>query len=123
MFVWAASFTAIFHIFPEGATTTIKDNDIFIYGVGFMDEILGNYALRIAGVYILSISTLWTRTGDMPRWLTIITFAVALGFIFFCWFGGSGKIYFPGLGIYCEYLYPDFELPPHTKKRQPVGCL
>ena len=48
-----------------------------------MNEIIGNYALRIAGVYMLSIGTLWTRTGSMPRWLTIITYLLAAGFLFF----------------------------------------
>jgi len=48
-----------------------------------MNEILGNYVLRIAGVYMLSIGTIWTRAEVMPRWLTIITYIVALVFLFF----------------------------------------
>ena len=46
-----------------------------------MNEIVGNYALRMAGVYMTSIGTLWTKTGLMPRWLTIVTYILALGFL------------------------------------------
>jgi L-asparagine transporter-like permease len=46
-----------------------------------MNRIIGNYALRMAGVYMTAIATLWTRTGHMPRWLTIVTYVLALGFL------------------------------------------
>jgi hypothetical protein len=61
----------------------LVDGDIYIFGFMFMNEILGNYILRIAGVYMLSIGTIWTRAEVMPRWLTIITYIVALVFLFF----------------------------------------
>ena len=48
-----------------------------------MNQIVGNYALRMAGVYMISIGTLGTRTGAMSRWLTIITYILAFGFLFF----------------------------------------
>jgi hypothetical protein len=58
-------------------------NGVYIFGFTMVNEIIGNYAVRMAGVYMTSIGTLWTRTGVMPRWLSIITFVVALGFLFF----------------------------------------
>lgn len=67
IFIWAASFGAIYRIFAVETNTLMTNLDVFIFGFAFMDEILGNYALRVAGVYMLSISTLWTRTGVMPR--------------------------------------------------------
>ncbi len=42
-----------------------------------------NYILRIAGVYMFSIGTIWTRAEVMPRWLTLITYLLALVFLFF----------------------------------------
>ena len=35
----------------------------------------------MAGVYMSAINTLWTKTGLMPRWLTISTYILALGFL------------------------------------------
>ena len=60
-----------------------------------MNEILGSYTLRMAGVYMLSIGTLWTRTGVMPRWLSIITYVVALGFIVFAGTIREARFIFP----------------------------
>jgi hypothetical protein len=96
IFIWAASFGAIYRIFAVEKGALVADYDIFIFGFAFMDEILGNYALRVAGVYMLSISSLWTRTGVMPRWLTVISYIVALGFLFFAGKVREAQFGFPG---------------------------
>jgi hypothetical protein len=36
------------------------------------------YAVRMAGVFMLSLSTIWLRTGVMPRPAAYLTMAVAL---------------------------------------------
>jgi hypothetical protein len=59
----------------------LAGNDIYVFGFVLMNEIIGNYALRIAGVYMTAIGTLWTKTRVMPRWLIIITYILALGFL------------------------------------------
>ena len=46
-----------------------------------MRAIIGDYVLRMAGVYMTAIGTLWTRTGVMPRWLIIATYILALGYL------------------------------------------
>ena len=61
-----------------------------------MNEILGNYILRIAGVYMLSIGTIWTRAEVMPRWLTILTYLLALIFLFFAGSIREARFVFPG---------------------------
>ena len=82
MYTWAAAFGAIFGTYAAAADLLV-DNDIFIYASVFMNQIIGNYFLRMAAVYMLSIGTLWTRTDVMPRWLVIVTYIVALGFLLF----------------------------------------
>jgi hypothetical protein len=82
MFVWAASFGAIFRIYSAATDSLLADNDVFVFGIALMDEILGNYALRVAGIYMASIGSLWMRTRTAPRWLVIVTYIVALGFLF-----------------------------------------
>jgi hypothetical protein len=81
-FVWAAILGAILGIYTS-ASHLLADNDIYIFGFAMMDEIMNNFALRMAGVYMTSINTLWARAEVMPRWLIIITYIVALGFLFF----------------------------------------
>lgn len=41
-------------------------------------QINGIYAVRMSGVFMLSLATIWTRTGAMPRWATLVTYALAL---------------------------------------------
>ena len=37
------------------------NNDVVLYGFTFLDVIVGNILLRIAGVYTLAINSIWTR--------------------------------------------------------------
>jgi hypothetical protein len=36
------------------------------------------YALRMSGVFMISLATIWLRTQTMPRWLVFGTYALAL---------------------------------------------
>jgi len=94
-FVWAATAGAVFGSFSLAADQ-LADKDIFIFGFVFMNEILGNYILRIAGVYMFSVGTIWTRAAVMPRWLTVITYIVALLFLFFAGSIREARFIFPG---------------------------
>jgi hypothetical protein len=82
MFTWAAIVGAMFGTYVA-AGDALADFDVYIFGAAVANQIVGNYTLRIAGVYMMTIGTLWTRTRVMPRWLSIITYIVALGFLFF----------------------------------------
>ena len=95
MFVYAATIGAVFSS-RALARDLLTDNDIFIFAFMFMNEILGNYILRIAGVYMLSIGTIWTRAEVMPRWLTILTYLLALIFLFFAGSIREARFVFPG---------------------------
>jgi hypothetical protein len=95
MFVYAATVGAVFGLHAL-ASDLLTDNDIYIFAFMFMNEILGNYILRIAGVYMFSIGTIWTRTVAMPRWLTILTYLLALIFLFFASSIRETRFIFPG---------------------------
>ena len=44
---------------------------------------IGNvYALRMAAVFMISLGTIWLRTGLMPRWLAVATYALAAVLLF-----------------------------------------
>jgi hypothetical protein len=50
---------------------------VVTFGRYVMLEISNVYALRMAGVFIISIATVWLRTGVMPRWLALGSYLVA----------------------------------------------
>jgi len=82
MYVWAAGYGAIFGTY-QALADVLADFDVFVYAITFSNQIMANYFLRMAGVYMLSTASLWTRTSAVPRWLSIITFIVALSFLLF----------------------------------------
>ena len=43
-----------------------------------MLEITNVYALRMAGVFMISLGTVWLRTGLMARWTVLLTYLLAL---------------------------------------------
>ena len=96
LFVWAAALGAIFRSYPLVVSRRFTDNDVFIFGFTLMKEILGTYALRMAGVYMMSISSLLARTGVLPRWVTLLSTLVALGFLLFAGVIRAARYVFPG---------------------------
>jgi hypothetical protein len=58
---------------PAGAL----DDDVIIFGRAVMLQISNVYALRMAGLFMTSLGTIWFRTGLMPRWLAVATYALA----------------------------------------------
>jgi len=56
----------------------ILGNDLYTFGRAVMVQIFNVYALRMAGVFMISLGTIWLRTGVMPRWLSVVTYLAAL---------------------------------------------
>jgi len=52
-------------------------SDVYYFGRAVMSQIFNIYALRLAGVFMISLGTIWIRTGVMPRWLSFLTYLVA----------------------------------------------
>lgn len=94
LFIWAATLGAMFGAFTMGSDILVG-GDIYIFGFAMMNEIVGNFALRVAGVYMISIGTVWTRAAVTPRWLTLLTFLVAIGFLFFAGAFREARFIFP----------------------------
>lgn len=80
LFLWGAIFAAIMATKAMMVVESI-DTRMYLFGFALMNEIIGNYALRMAGIYMTAINSLWSKTGLMPRWLTIVTYVLALGFL------------------------------------------
>jgi len=51
--------------------------EIVAFGRAVMLQVTNVYALRMAAVFMISLSTTWHRSGTAPRWLVISTFVIA----------------------------------------------
>ena len=94
LFIWASAYGAMFGTY-QAVAGTLNDFDIFIYATAFTDQIIGNYFLRMASVYMMSIGSLWTRTDVVPRWLIILTYIVAVPFLLFAGSLREARFLFP----------------------------
>ena len=94
LFVWASAYGAMFGTF-KAFSDSLSDLDIFIYATVFANQIMGSYFMRMASVYMLSIGSLWTRTKVVPRWLTIVTYVVAVPFLLFAGALREARFLFP----------------------------
>ena len=94
LFIFAAVLGTLYTTFALSDQLAME-NDIILFGHTLMSQLLGNYGLRMAGVYMLSIGTLWTRTGHAPRWLIILTYIVAIAFFLFAGSIREARFAFP----------------------------
>src|SRR4051812_3798050 len=52
--------------------------ELWAYGRTSTQVLISVYAMRMAAVFTLSVSTLGLRTAALPRWVSVVGFAVAL---------------------------------------------
>jgi hypothetical protein len=52
--------------------------DLWAYGRSSTELLISVYAMRMAAVFTLSVSTVGMRTGAMPRWVSYLGYLVAL---------------------------------------------
>jgi MFS family permease len=58
------------------------DETTVAFGRAVMLEVSNVYALRMAGVFMISLGTIWLRTGLMPRWIAVLTYVLAAALLF-----------------------------------------
>ena len=56
-------------------------DEIVYFGREIMLQINHVYALRMAAVFMISLGTIWLRTGLMPRFLVVTTYLLALALL------------------------------------------
>lgn len=70
----AGSLLSTYAIMPD----QLVENGIYTFGRAIMWRISNIYAIRMAGVFMISLGTISVRTDIMPRWLAFLTFGLAL---------------------------------------------
>jgi hypothetical protein len=66
------------HAFAQDAAAHAE---VVAFGQMLLLTLTKTYALRMAAVFMISLATIWLKTGLMPRWLVGVTYLVALGLI------------------------------------------
>jgi hypothetical protein len=71
----------IFVISAVGVALTQSSGEAAVFGQVFLLTLSKTYALRMAAVFMISLATIWLKTGLMPHWLVGSTYLVALGLL------------------------------------------
>lgn len=67
------------------ATSELIDRDTYSFGRAVTYETLNIYAMKMAGVFMISTSTIAMRTKIFPRWMALLGYALALVLLFPLW--------------------------------------
>ena len=57
---------------------TLVESGVFLYARSVIYQVLNIYAIRMAGVFMISLGTIWLRTGVMARGWAFLTYVLAL---------------------------------------------
>lgn len=84
------------------------------FGRAVMLQVSNIYALRMAGVLLISLGTMWLRTGVMPRWLAFVTYLVAIVLLVVTSVSLWVTLIFPGwvLGVSILILFMNYRRRP-----------
>jgi hypothetical protein len=53
-------------------------DEVVAFGQALLVTLSDTYALRMAGVFMFSLATIWLKTRLMPRWLVAMTYVIAV---------------------------------------------
>jgi hypothetical protein len=64
-----------------GVTDAAAHLEVTGFGSMIVVSATKTYAIRMAAVFMISLATIWRKTGLMPRWLVAVSYLVALGLL------------------------------------------
>jgi hypothetical protein len=77
LFIGAVNATSLLTMLAEPSPNT----DLFAFGRSNAQTLISVYAMRMAAVFTLSVSTVGLRTSAVPRWVSILGYLVALSLL------------------------------------------
>lgn len=66
----------------EAVPEEVLDSGLYTFGREVTYRASNVFALRMSGVFMISLGTIWVRTRTMPRWLAVLTYVTALVLLF-----------------------------------------
>jgi hypothetical protein len=64
-----------------GVTDPTAHAEVIAFGKMIVVSATKTYAIRMAAVFMISLATIWLKTGLMPRWLVVLSYLVALALL------------------------------------------
>jgi len=64
-----------------GVTDPAAHAEVIAFGKMIVVSATKTYAIRMAAAFMISLATIWLKTGLMPRWLVVVSYLVALGLL------------------------------------------
>jgi hypothetical protein len=55
--------------------------EVIAFGKMIVVSAARTYAIRMAAVFMISLATIWLKTGLMPRWLVVVSYLVAVALL------------------------------------------
>ena len=81
------------------------DSGMYTLTQAVLYRITNVYAVKMAGVFMISLATIWVRTRLMPRWLALLTYVLALGLLLSITSSLWVTLIFPGwVGVVSGYI-------------------
>ena len=65
----------------SGVTDPAAHAEVIAFGKGIVVSAAKTYAIRMAAVFMISLATIWLKTGLMPRWLVVVSYLVAVALL------------------------------------------
>ena len=92
------------------------DENLYIATRSLVHSITSVYMIRMAGMFMIVLGTIWKRTGLMPRWLIISTYVLALILLLSSDFSPWLMLIFPFwvLLVSVYILYLNYRSPDNT---------
>ncbi|MBI3214608.1 MAG: hypothetical protein HYZ38_12345 [Mycobacterium sp.] len=79
--VFVASAVGAALVAGRGMPATASRDEMLLFGQMLLTTLTKTYALRMAGVFMISLATIWLKTSLMPRWLIILTYVMAVALL------------------------------------------
>jgi hypothetical protein len=64
-----------------GVTDAAAHAEVIGFGTMIVVSASKTYAIRMAAVFMMSLATIWLKTGLMPRWLVVVSYLVAVALL------------------------------------------
>ncbi|MDG6256672.1 MAG: hypothetical protein QCH35_03640 [Methanomicrobiaceae archaeon] len=95
-------------------SSTLIESGVFLYSRSVFYQLLNLYTIRMAGVFMISLATIWLRTGMMHRAWVIVTYALALVLLLSIGFSLWVLLIFPAwvLAVSVHLLVLNLRNPP-----------
>jgi hypothetical protein len=106
--------------FYDVAPSSASFEAVYVFSRSLTRTIVTSYAARMAGVFMMTLATMWIRTRSMPRWAGLGTYLLAAVLLFTVPRSLWAVLVFPGwvFAISATLLYLSFRSPG----RQPIAA-